>query len=766
MHLPSRFAVKSLFFAVLVTLAFSFTANAQFFKFSGSFTYSGIPFRPGNHNFDVSPDGKMGVVLRNDRVSSHSAVISTFHPLFGDQLDTKTFGFGPLEVRMAQVGSSLRAVVLTSQGGPRRIYLFDISPTGQLTEIAFTDLTTSGADSSSTMVLSGVAGLGWVGAVGSSGLDLVCFSLNTGEIVKRSPLVGNPETLTLNEGPGRRVIAYRGADNLKVVNVLDPANPVETASVPLVRNVEFSGIPTDEIAFSANGRYVFLVNQLYNFAAIDLNTQQIVSTLNSNFRLLRVEVFEDSQRRLLAVLSAPSGTVNASALLLIDATNPAQLQILKNISPAPVERFKFSNDGTRLFAASPTRLIAYNLPDFTTIWERPVPENPLRANQMHVYGPDNEIVCAWWYHDGTGNGALIGAFPQIAAPTVTLSDSLSVNETAGGTNATFTITLSAPTTHRVTVDYLASNGTAEQDFDFTATSGALVLQPGTTSGNISVPILDDLLDEEDETFTLRVAPNFGTITDTESTITILDNDPPPSISIGDPTAVIEGSSFPGTLLAFPITLSAPSGRVLTVSFTVAPNTASFSDFFGAPGTVFFDPGQTTNMIIIPTNPDRLAEDDETFFVNLTNPVNYTIADGQAVGTILDDDAPVLATVQNSQRAIALDSVTFIRDPFPLTNQNYFGSDKKARISIFTTNLVLTPGLQVTVQGVDAQQVVHQLPVEFIGNVPGFVGVGQNPPILTQIVVRLPEGVTNAGDLQVSVTARGRTSNAVLLGVMP
>ncbi|HKR14088.1 MAG TPA: Calx-beta domain-containing protein [Pyrinomonadaceae bacterium] len=766
MHLPSRFTIKSLFFAVLVTLAFSFTANAQFFKFSGSFTYSGIPFRPGNRNFDVSPDGKMGVVLRNDRANPHSAVISTFHPLLGDQFDTETFGFGPLEVRMAQVGSSLRAVVLTSQGGPRRIYLFDISPTGQLTEIAFTDLTTSGADSGSTMVLSGAAGLGWVGAVGSSGLDLVCFSLNTGEIVKRSPLVGNPETLTLNEGPGRRVIAYRGADNLKVVNVLDPANPVETASVPLVRNVEFSGILTDEIAFSANGRYAFLVNQLYNFAAVDLNTQQIVATLDTNFRLLRVEVFEDSQRRLLAVLSAPSGTVNASALLLIDATNPAQLQILKNISPAPVERFKFSNDGTRLFAASPTRLIAYNLPDFTTIWEQPVPENPIRANQMHVYGPDNEIVCAWWYHDGRGDGALIGAFPQAAAPAVTLSDSVNVNETAGGTNATFTVTLSAPTTHRVTVEYLAGNGTAEQDLDFTATSGALVLQPGTTSGNISIPILDDLLDEEDETINLRVAPNIGTIADNENTVTILDNDPTPTISIGDATAAIEGDTFPGALLSFPITLSAPSGRSIIVTYAAAPNTASFSDFFPSFSTITLNPGQTTEIIVVPITPDRLAEGDESFFVNLSQPNNVTINDGQATGTILDDDAPVLATVQNSQRAIALDSVTFIRDPFPLTNQNYFGADKRARIAIFTTNLVLTPGLQVTVQGVDAQQAVHQLPVEFIGNVPGFVGVGQNPPILTQIIVRLPDTITNAGDLQVSVTARGRTSNAVLLGVTP
>jgi uncharacterized protein (TIGR03437 family) len=37
---------------------------------------------------------------------------------------------------------------------------------------------------------------------------------------------------------------------------------------------------------------------------------------------------------------------------------------------------------------------------------------------------------------------------------------------------------------------------------------------------------------------------------------------------------------------------------------------------------------------------------------------------------------------------------------------------------------------------------------------------------TEIVVKLPDGITNAGDLQVTITVRGRTSNAVLVGVNP
>jgi hypothetical protein len=126
---------------------------------------------------------------------------------------------------------------------------------------------------------------------------------------------------------------------------------------------------------------------------------------------------------------------------------------------------------------------------------------------------------------------------------------------------------------------------------------------------------------------------------------------------------------------------------------------------------------------------------------------------------VDDDAPRLATEPSSQRAIALDSLLFVRDPFAITNPNYFGSEKRTRIMIFSTNLILTPGLVVMAQAEDAQLMVYPLTVEFVGSLPDFVG-------FAQIVVKLPDGIVSAGDLQVSITARGRTSNKVLVGVTP
>jgi len=108
----------------------------------------------------------------------------------------------------------------------------------------------------------------------------------------------------------------------------------------------------------------------------------------------------------------------------------------------------------------------------------------------------------------------------------------------------------------------------------------------------------------------------------------------------------------------------------------------------------------------------------------------------------------------------------LREPFVLNNPFYLGTDKRARINIFTLNLILTPELVVTAEAVDSQQVVHQLPVESVQNVPNFLATAPDEPFLTQIVLKLPEGIVSAGDLQVSLRAHNKTSNQVLISVKP
>ena len=58
-----------------------------------------------------------------------------------------------------------------------------------------------------------------------------------------------------------------------------------------------------------------------------------------------------------------------------------------------------------------------------------------------------------------------------------------------------------------------------------------------------------------------------------------------------------------------------------------------------PTTLTFAPGVTSRTVTVPVIGDFLDEPDETFTVNLSNPVLGTILDGQGVGTIIDNDPP-------------------------------------------------------------------------------------------------------------------------------
>ena len=110
----------------------------------------------------------------------------------------------------------------------------------------------------------------------------------------------------------------------------------------------------------------------------------------------------------------------------------------------------------------------------------------------------------------------------------------------------------------------------------------------------------------------------------------------PTISIGDVTAFERKRKT--TEFVFMVTLSAASTSTVRVSWATADGTAlAGSDYLPASGILKFSPGLTVNAITVKVKGDRTKEPDETFFVNLSAPKRATIADGQGLGTILNDD---------------------------------------------------------------------------------------------------------------------------------
>ena len=107
---PLLLFVTTIFFWV-----FPIISKGQYFPLPGTFLYS-INTRH-NQVFDISPNGKIAIALTNGPIASQTPFLTTFDPILGTEFDHKSFGFGPLDVRMAQVGNKLRAVVLTSEIG-------------------------------------------------------------------------------------------------------------------------------------------------------------------------------------------------------------------------------------------------------------------------------------------------------------------------------------------------------------------------------------------------------------------------------------------------------------------------------------------------------------------------------------------------------------------------------------------------------------------------------------------------------------------------
>jgi serine/threonine-protein kinase len=115
----------------------------------------------------------------------------------------------------------------------------------------------------------------------------------------------------------------------------------------------------------------------------------------------------------------------------------------------------------------------------------------------------------------------------------------------------------------------------------------------------------------------------------------------PTLSVAD-LSFAEGASGTTKKVSFKVTMSKPSTTVVRFNVATANGTAVAGSDYAAFSQVgkSIAAGATTATVAITVNGDASAEANETFMVNLSSPTGATIADGQAVGTILNDDDPV------------------------------------------------------------------------------------------------------------------------------
>ena len=234
-------------------------------------------------------------------------------------------------------------------------------------------------------------------------------------------------------------------------------------------------------------------------------------------------------------------------------------------------------------------------------------------------------------------------------PSISIND-ITVNEDAE--NAIFTITLSQSYGSAITVEYSTAQNTALAAGDYTNTSGTVTIPAGNTLVTVTVPINNDTIDEENESFYLNISnPSVGEITDNQGICTITDDDAAPTMSISDAT-VTEGNSGTANLV-YTVTLFQQSGKIVTVDCATQEGTATVADndYTAKATTLTFAPGETSKTITVEIPVDTVYEPEETFTVNLSGASNASIADSTALGTITDNDAIPKVTLSADKTSI-------------------------------------------------------------------------------------------------------------------
>ncbi|HLL74896.1 MAG TPA: carboxypeptidase regulatory-like domain-containing protein, partial [Pyrinomonadaceae bacterium] len=253
------------------------------------------------------------------------------------------------------------------------------------------------------------------------------------------------------------------------------------------------------------------------------------------------------------------------------------------------------------------------------------------------------VVTATATNTATGDTSEFSAcLPVTDPPAGTVQfDAATYTAGEGAGTVTVNVTRTGGSFGAVTVSYASTPGTATAPADYASASGSVTFADGDAAAkSFTVAVADDALDEADETFTLTLSVTSGAATlgtPSAATVTVTDDDPPPSISVGD-VALNEGNSGQSSAV-FQISLSAASGLPVSVNFATADGaaTAASGDYAAQSGTAALPAGTTTFSLSVPVNGDTDFEEDETFFLDLSSPTNATIADARAQATITNDD---------------------------------------------------------------------------------------------------------------------------------
>ena len=302
-------------------------------------------------------------------------------------------------------------------------------------------------------------------------------------------------------------------------------------------------------------------------------------------------------------------------------------------------------------------------------------------------------------HEASGGG-----YTDVLVPTVTVDvrevptvGAASARGTEGAmAELIFYVALNTRSDRVVSLKYETVDGTATAGEDYQERSGTLAFIPGTVVTGISVPLLNDQEQEDEESFRVELfdpvhATLEGGVERLVVTGTIVDDDETAKVSFGEANyEVNEGGTISVT-----VELSRDPGHEVQIPIEMALGEGVGSDDFSVAERVTFNRGQTSADIEFSATDDRLDEDDEVVVLTL----GPTLPEGISAGdlpmteiTITDDDE---RGVKLSPEALELnegDSATYTME---------LGSEPTSDVTVR-----MTADLSATDLAVDPVEVVY------------------------------------------------------------
>ncbi|MDA7916362.1 S8 family serine peptidase [Verrucomicrobia bacterium] len=303
----------------------------------------------------------------------------------------------------------------------------------------------------------------------------------------------------------------------------------------------------------------------------------------------------------------------------------------------------------------------------------------LNSVSLRLYGTSTEVI------------------PSVAVATASVAEGNS-----GDSNALdFVLSLSQAVSSNVSVEYSLTplSATAGQTFDpgadYVSVQGIATFVAGTTEVTIRVPVIPDIIEEQNEYIQLNLFNAAGANILQSTAFGVILNDDGLSVSISDVIGNELDTGFTNTM-TFDVLLSQVHTNDLNISYAVVDGGATlWNDYTTTNGVLVITAGQTTGTILVDIIGDDLVETNETFTVYLTAILNDvglsegTLSQSVAVGTILDNESRVSAVAE----AVTEGDGSSVNTPITVSLSK--AATEIVTVDYYTTNLTARADIDFT-----------------------------------------------------------------------